>query len=380
MPSPRVGSGRRDSARSVRSGRRGDATPPRARRPWACPWPRPCRDRPGASPRSPPRYRSARPGARPPASCPRRWVRRPRAAAAASPCAPELPLDLLEGEARDDGAAVRAEVRRLRAGEIGEQPRHLLALERRVRLDGGTARDEGQRPVDDGRGRGGSRRADLVQEPIDQPARLLRLEEVRNGAEQDTAAAEILEGEAERLQIAAPLREETGLAGAELERLRKEERLRGEGAGGEVALELLEEHALMGHVLVDEEDLLVVGRHHEGVLELADHAAEAAGPEGCRRLAEERALRLVGPRDTGGGRTGHVELVRPRRAGGGQARLRLHHALRAQSILHGAEHRLLEEAWRAEAYPRLGRVHVHVDLGQGQLEGEHGHGELVPRE
>src|SRR5262249_58142812 len=172
---------------------------PRARQPWVCPWPRPCPDRLGASPRSPPRYRVARPGARPPASCPRRWVRRPRAGAAASPCAPELPLDLLKGEARDDGAAVRAEVRRLCGGEIGEKPRHLLALERRVCLDGGPAGDEGQRPVADGRCRGGTWCAHLVEEPIDQPAGLPPPWPGRGGAGQDAAAPRIPPGGAQRL-------------------------------------------------------------------------------------------------------------------------------------------------------------------------------------
>ena len=58
------------------------------------------------------------------------------------------------------------------------------------------------------------------------------------------------------------------------------------------APEALEEDALVGDVLVDEEHLLLGGRHHEGVVELPDHRAEAGRPEG--RRAPRETARLAG--------------------------------------------------------------------------------------
>ena len=65
----------------------------------------------------------------------------------------------------------------------------------------------------------------------------------------------------------------------------------------ELGLEALEQHALVRHVLVDEEHLVVGGRHDEGVLELADHRAEAracrtrGAPRGTGRPAARAAAR-----------------------------------------------------------------------------------------
>ena len=55
----------------------------------------------------------------------------------------------------------------------------------------------------------------------------------------------------------------------------------GSGLCSSSGLEALEQHALVRHVLVDEEHLVVARRHDEGVLELADHRAEAHGAEGA---------------------------------------------------------------------------------------------------
>src|SRR5258707_6049124 len=65
----------------------------------------------------------------------------------ALPRAPELPFYVAQRQAADDRPAVRAEVRRLRDGQIGDEPRHLLALQRGVGLDGRVAGHEGERAV-----------------------------------------------------------------------------------------------------------------------------------------------------------------------------------------------------------------------------------------
>ena len=96
----------------------------------------------------------------------------------------------------------------------------------------------------------------------------------------------------------------------QLERLREQELLRRERAALEVAAQPLEEHALVRDVLVDEEDLVGRVRHDEGVLDLADHAAEEGlAPVARLALAEERGLRRVAPRPAG-----RVAASRPGRA------------------------------------------------------------------
>ncbi len=64
----------------------------------------------------------------------------------------------------------------------------------------------------------------------------------------------------------------------------------------------------------------------------------------------------------------------------GQARLGLDDATRAKRVLHRGEERLLHEARGAKAHPRLGRMHVDVDLAARQLDTERGGRESVPRE
>ena len=157
-------------------------------------------------------------------------------------------------------------------------------------------------------------RPHLVEEAFDEAPWLRALEEARHGAEEHAASAEVLEGEAEPLEIFLPLREERRLSRAELEGLGKEESLGGEGAARQLVLELLEEHALVGYVLVDEEHLFLARRDHEGVLELADHVAESTRPERREALPEERPLDISRRQGPGHdlralpaqGRRGHV--------------------------------------------------------------------------
>ena len=207
----------------------------------------------------------------------------------------------------------------------------------------------------------------------------------------DGGSAEALEAEAEALERGRHSREQVGLA-----------RARARAAAGRAApataagsasssrLEALEEHALVRHVLVDEEDLVVARRHDEGVLELADHRAEAHGAE--RRGVSSRNRAACGDRPLeAGGRATRRPRARPSRrrasrrrraaAGppGGEARLGLDDAARAERLLHRGEERLLHEARRAEAHPGLGRMDVDVDLAARQLDAERGDRELVAR-
>src|SRR5215510_13051262 len=161
-----------------------------------------------------------------------------------------------------------------------------------MRLDRGAAGDERQGSLDEGRRLRAGRRADFVEEALDESLRLLRLEQSRHRAQEDAAAAELLKGEAQPFEIARPFPEQIGLARPQLERLGKEQDMGGEGSRGEVAAELLEQHALVGDVLVDEEDLLVAARDDEGLLKLADDGPEAPRAERSRRLMKERPLVL----------------------------------------------------------------------------------------
>src|SRR6185369_11627985 len=68
--------------------------------------------------------------------------RRPAITFSVLPIPPELTSDVLHGNATHDGATVRAEVRRRSDRQVGHEPLHLLAGQRRVGLDGGAAGHE----------------------------------------------------------------------------------------------------------------------------------------------------------------------------------------------------------------------------------------------
>src|SRR5688500_14272364 len=60
----------------------------------------------------------------------------------------ELPADVLHRHPADDGPAVRAEVRRVGHRQVGHEALHLLARQRRGRLDGGAAGHECERAIE----------------------------------------------------------------------------------------------------------------------------------------------------------------------------------------------------------------------------------------
>src|SRR5207247_11394615 len=89
----------------------------------------------------------------------------------------------------------------------------------------GAAGDHRQRPVE---GRlAGLRPRERVHRCLDEPPGLVALQERGNGADDDRAAAELLEGEAELFEGRPPALEYGPCAGPEVERLGEEQRLRG---------------------------------------------------------------------------------------------------------------------------------------------------------
>jgi hypothetical protein len=133
-----------------------------------------------------------------------------------------------------------------------------------------------------------ARPVDVLHERLDQPLRLLSAQQRGHRAQHHRRAAPALEPEAQAFERGRPLLHEPGLARAQLDRLREQQLLRGQRARVELAKEPLEQHALVRHVLVDEEHLVVARGDDEGVLQLPDDLAEARrGREGSRRLAEQ---------------------------------------------------------------------------------------------
>src|SRR5437762_1854729 len=108
-----------------------------------------------------------------------------------------LAPDVLERDPAHRRSTVRTEVRSRRRAELGEQPLHLLAPQRRVRLDGRAAGYERERAIDHrlaGLGPG-----QLVHHRFHQPSRLLALQHHGHRAQHDAVAA-LVEREAETLE------------------------------------------------------------------------------------------------------------------------------------------------------------------------------------
>src|SRR5882724_3963712 len=208
----------------------------------------------------------------------------------ALPRAPELPFYVAQRQAADDRPAVWAEVRRFRDGQIRDEPRHLLALQRGVRLDGRVAGHEGQRAVQQRLRLAFAGAVDVLHERLDEPPRLLPPEQRGHRAQDDGGAAPALESEAQALERLRPLLDQRRLARAELQGLREEQLLRGQRARVQIGEQPLEQHALVRHVLIQKKDLVVTRGDYECVLELSDHGAEVCGCELCRGLVEESGL------------------------------------------------------------------------------------------
>ena len=92
-------------------------------------------------------------------------------------------------------------------------------------------------------------------------------------------AAEVFDFQAEPLEHGGVLRQRLALRRRQLEHDRREQPLALERARGQLLHHLLEEHALVRHVLIDDRDALVVDGDDVGVAELAerDHRPDLAG-------------------------------------------------------------------------------------------------------
>src|SRR5262245_56473588 len=194
----------------------------------------------------------------------------------------------MQGDAADDWTAVWAEVRRLGDRQLRDQALHLFARQGRVGLHGGAAGDEREGAVE-GRD-GGAGACELVDRGLDEAAGLARLQKGGDGADDDGGTAETLEAEAQALERLAPALEQRARRRRQLERRREEERLGRRRPIQHLAPDALEQDPLVGHVLVEEEDLLAERRDDERVLHLTEHASEERAGLRCRRSAKERRL------------------------------------------------------------------------------------------
>src|SRR5260370_35032437 len=173
----------------------------------------------------------------------------------------ELAADVGERHPAHDRPPVRAEVGRLGRPELRDEPLHLLALERHVRLHRRAAGHEREGAVERGLPR--LRPADLVRGGLDEPLGLVTLQQRGHGADDHRLAAEALDGETQALERLAPALEEGARGGAEVHGLLEEESLRRGRPARELPAEALEDDALVGHVLVEEQDLPPRGRAAE---------------------------------------------------------------------------------------------------------------------
>src|SRR5262249_7111757 len=161
--------------------------------------------------------------------------------------------------------------------------------------------------------------------------------------------------------------DQLGLSRTQLDGVWEQQLLRGQRPGVQLAQQALEQHALVSHVLVHEEHLVLGGRDQERVLELADYRPEARRRERRALLAQQQRLpgrrRVVrvgtAVRRLGelGERGGHFrapaykqEASRSSRLPGSSDRttslrrqppLRLHHLTLAERIVHRSVQHLL---------------------------------------
>src|SRR5207244_272247 len=281
----------------------------------------------------------------------------------------QLSPDVAERHAAHDRPPMRTEVGRLRRAELRDEPLHLLPCERRDRLHRGAARHERQGPLE--RWLASFRPRELVHSGLDEPLWLVALQERGDGAHDDRVAAEALDGEPEPLERCAPALEYGSRSRRQVERLREEQRLRGGLPRVELAPEPLEDHPLVGDVLIEKEHFIVGRRHDERVLNLPEDAAEERTRLQRGGLPEKRGLLGDAACRRGGGRLSPP--VVPHLHPG-------NHRGAPQRLLHGGGNHLSDEARVAEAHPRLRGMDVHVYVGLGERDREHHDREPVARE
>src|SRR5205814_449563 len=98
------------------------------------------------------------------------------------------------------------------------------------------------------------RAGEIVDGGLDHPTRLVPFEQHWDGTQHDAPASEAVQCESEALERAAPALDEGEPGRRQVERLGKEQRLRRERPLGEMRLQALEQHSLVRHVLIEEED------------------------------------------------------------------------------------------------------------------------------
>ena len=136
-----------------------------------------------------------------------------------------------------------------------------------------------------------------VRAPLLQPARVEGVEDVlqqaasgrtgqrrRHFTHQDRTRAERLQGEAEPVEVGCGGDEALGVLGRHLHHVGDQEALAGDAAGGALALQPLVDEALMGRVLVDEDDPVAGLGDDVGLVEL--------GAGGTQRVIVRQGLHL----------------------------------------------------------------------------------------
>jgi hypothetical protein len=204
----------------------------------------------------------------------------------------EIALDSLEGfgyvlvgVAEGDRAAVGAGGGVLGPAECGEEPFDLVRSQGLIDLDGGVAGDAG---CDAAAASLGVLRLLIAvgngQDLFDHPFKLMAFETYGSGFDGQGAGAKGFSFKAVALQLFGYLGEGDHLGGKEIDEQRHEEALALDLFGIAVAEDFFEEDALVGYVLVDDPEALLVGGEDEGVAELAEGLEGGEGGEGVGLL------------------------------------------------------------------------------------------------
>ena len=295
----------------------------------------------------------------------------------------ELPPDVAQGQPADDGAAVGAEVRRLRWREVREEARHLLAL------SGGWAL-MAARQATKASARSSSgvaapwRRPTLVDQPLDEPLRARARSSVGTArsrtASRRSPRARSPGARASRSTLRAAL----ALARRQLERLREQQLLRGERAARRARAGSRSNSTRSWATCWSRKNTSSsVAATMNVSWSWPTTRAEAARPVGRRRpRGRARPAPAGRTRPTGEPAAPPSAASGPRSRGSAAARAALRHARPARAAPPAPRGTTISctSARRPEAHPRLGRVDVDVDLVRGHVDAQHGHREAVARQ
>src|SRR5262245_42996214 len=182
-------------------------------------------------------------------------------------------FDLSPRDAQHYGAAVRADRGVGRLAELLEDVRHLLVRQRVVRFD---RRMTGGRRGDALDGRVHTRAAieafQILRQRPQRSGAILAPEQCRTRSYTDRFAAEFLQLESETREIRRVRRQRLSCGGGQIHQHWNEHPLTFERAARGPLRDAFEQHALMGHVLIDDRNPLIVDGNDEGVTKLTERS------------------------------------------------------------------------------------------------------------